>query len=96
MTENFWPAPTPDESPSDAPDWAFSPDHELKCPECASVCTGLNWVMTGEGDQTKATGMLLLPCRDELSMSDWELAFSGRDRKLGTVIRTPRFQRKGD
>lgn len=78
-----------------APDWAFSPDQNLKCPECDAVLAGLDWVMTGDEPEIKATGMNLVPCGHVLDMAVWELKFSGRDRKFGTVIRTPRFVQKG-
>lgn len=81
------------QDPGEAPDWAFGPDTGLTCPECDTHLFGLNWVLTGEGDQAKATGMKLVPCGHELPTDVWELSFSGRDRKLGTVIRTPKFQR---
>jgi hypothetical protein len=79
---------TPEES---SPNWAFSPDHEIKCPECGATLAGLNWVLT---DEDVLTAMALVPCGHQLPTDLWELSFSGRDRKLGTVIRTPKFQRK--
>lgn len=79
-----------------APDWAFSADQDLRCPECDALLAGLNWKLEGEGDEAKATAMILVPCSHVLDMAVWELKFSGRDRRLGTVIRTPRFERKED
>lgn len=77
--------------PEAAPNWAFSPDHDIRCPECDAKVSGLNWTLT---DEDKLTGMVLVPCAHELSTDIWELTFTGRDRLLGTVIRTPKFQRK--
>lgn len=77
--------------PDGAPNWAFSPDHDIRCPDCDAKLSGLNWVLT---DEDELTGMALVPCGHQLSTSVWELSFSGRDRRLGTVIRTPKFQRK--
>jgi hypothetical protein len=79
------------QDPNQAPNWAFSPDHEIKCPECGATLAGLNWVLD---DADTLTGMALVPCGHQLPTSVWELSFQGRDRKYGTVIRTPRFQRK--
>lgn len=73
------------------PHWAFSPDHGITCPECEAVLTGLNWVL---GDDDQLTAMSLVPCGHQLPTKTWELSFSGRDRRYGTVIRTPKFQRK--
>ena len=79
--------------PEEAPDWAFSPDTGLTCPDCGALLSGLNWKIEGKDEQAKATAMILVPCGHQLATDVWELAFSGRDRKLGTVIRTPKFQR---
>lgn len=84
------------EDPGDAPNWAFSPEVGIKCPECDTVLRGLNWVLTSKGSEMKPTAMALVPCGHQLPMNQWELTFSGRDRRLGTVIRTPKFQRKGN
>jgi hypothetical protein len=75
----------------EAPNWAFSPDQGIKCPTCDATLSGLNWKLD---TADKLTHMILVPCGHELSTEVWELSFSGRDRRLGTVIRTPKFQRK--
>lgn len=75
--------------PETAPDWAFSPEHDIKCPECDTKTSGLNWKLKDE----VVTSMVLVPCGHELPISTWELAYSGRDRQLGTIIRTPKFVR---
>jgi hypothetical protein len=90
--------PSPDEpgpvrADTSAPHWAFSPDHDIRCPDCGAKVSGLNWIMATVEMEDKATGMSLVPCGHELPMDVWELSFSGRDRRLGTVIRTPKFQR---
>jgi hypothetical protein len=77
--------------PEQAPNWAFSPDHDIRCPECDAALSGLNWKLD---EDDRLTHMVLVPCGHELPTSVWELSFSGRDRRLGTVIRTPKFQRK--
>jgi hypothetical protein len=77
--------------PTEAPDWAFSPDQAISCPDCGVVLSGLNWRLD---EDDHLTHMVLIPCSHELSTEVWELAFHGRDRRLGTVIRTPKFQRK--
>lgn len=91
--------------PEEAPDWAFSPDTGIVCPldDCKTLLSGLNWKL-GQPEVTKVTAsevsaeakvtaMVLVPCGHELPTDSWELTFSGRDRALGTVIRTPKFQR---
>jgi len=78
--------------PTAAPDWAFSPDQNLKCPDCEAAVAGLNWKHDTTG---LVAAMDLVPCGHELSTDVWELKFSGRDRRIGTVIRTPTFVRKG-
>jgi hypothetical protein len=81
------------QEPADAPNWAFSPDHDVRCPECDAHLSGLNWITDG----TYATGMSLVPCGHELSTQQWELVFSGRaggERRYGNIIRTPSFVRK--
>ena len=84
--------PTADE-PDVTPDWAFSSDQDLRCPDCNALLAGLNW----KHDTTGLVAQMdLVPCGHELSTDVWELTFSGRDRKFGTVIRTPKFIRKVD
>lgn len=82
------------QEPADAPNWSFSPNHDIRCPMCDAHLSGLNWVTEGE----YTTGMSLIPCGHELPTQNWELAFSGRDsggeRRYGNIIRTPRFIRK--
>jgi hypothetical protein len=90
--------------PEEAPDWAFSPDTGITCPECDALLSGLNWKMSQPKivnstpsevtAEATMTAMILVPCGHELPTDIWELTFSGRDRRLGTVIRTPKFQRK--
>jgi hypothetical protein len=75
----------------DEPDWRFNPDHGLKCPGCSRLVTGLNWRFNTLGLLEE---MDLIPCGHELPTDTWELTFSGRDRRLGTVIRIPKFLRK--
>lgn len=88
---------TPDDFPDDpsaAPNWSFSPDHDVRCPECDAHLTGLNWVVDQEKQQT--TGMSLVPCGHELPTSLYELSFSGRsggERRYGQIIRTPFFKK---
>lgn len=76
---------------------------------CGEHLFGLNWKLTEvyasevqfeqdkapktETPEVKATAMILVPCGHELPTDVWELSFSGRDRALGTIIRTPKFQR---
>ena len=76
------------------PDWAFSYDQNIHCPTCDAHLSGLNWKLEGEGEARTTTAMVLVPCAHELDTKVWELTFTGRDRKLGTVIRTPKFQQK--
>lgn len=83
-------APEQPQEPEVDPHWSFSPDHDLKCPDCDAKVSGLNWVSDG----THTTGMSLIPCGHELPTSRWELKFSGRDRVMGTIIRTPKFVQK--
>lgn len=80
--------PQPDEV---RPDWSFSPEHDVRCPRCRKPLNGLYWVFD---QKDKLTGMMLDPCGHCLFTDQWELSFSGRDRKFGTVIRTPKFVRK--
>jgi hypothetical protein len=82
---------TPEEHETD-PDWAFSHDQNITCPECSVRLSGLNWIMN-EG-KTTTVAMALVPCGHQLSNSEWELKYSGRDRVLSTVIRKPTFVRK--
>lgn len=93
----------PEDHQTEAPDWAFSPDSGLKCPECDKTVTGLDWIMSEpepfqvEGaeiiPQPEITGMDLRPCGHVLDSGTWELKFSGRSRQFGTIIRTPKFDR---
>lgn len=94
-----------EDQPNTAPDWAFSADQELTCPECSTLLAGLNWVMSepvteeiAEGvTQTSGmvvTGMKLVPCDHVLDADTWELQYTGRDRLSGAIIRHPRFTRK--
>lgn len=93
---NHNPDVTPDdfpEDPSDHPNWSFSPDHDVRCPECDARLSGLNWVTDG----VHATGMSLVPCGHELPTSLYELSFSGRaggERRYGQIIRVPAFVKK--
>lgn len=93
------------QDPQEAPDWAFGPDVGITCPldGCGEHLFGLNWKL-GQPEittvtasevtaETKAIAMILVPCGHELPTDIWELSFSGRDRALGTIIRTPKFQR---
>ncbi len=86
--------PTEDQTTA-APDWAFSSEQDLRCPTCNAVLAGLNWVMTEEAGNVRATGMALVPCDHVLDTDTWELQYTGRERLSGAIIRTPRFtQRK--
>jgi Zn ribbon nucleic-acid-binding protein len=82
--------------PEDSPDWSFSPEHDVRCPECNSSLSGLNWLLNTCG---LVDCMELVPCGHELSAQEWELSFTGRDRggtrRFGNIIRTPKFKRKG-
>lgn len=78
--------------PGEAPDWAFSYDQDLKCPECDVKLAGLNWGKSEDGGTS--VSMNLIPCGHVLDMDVWELKYSGRDRVIGTVIRKPTFVRK--
>jgi hypothetical protein len=92
------------QDPNEAPDWAFGPDVGITCPlpDCGAALLGLNWKMgqpviqkdTETLPEPVVTAMKLIPCGHELPTDVWELTFSGRDRQMGTVIRTPKFQRK--
>lgn len=86
--------PEPD-TPAEDPDWAFGMDQDIHCPDCDALLEGLDWVMGGDAEAVRATGMDLRPCHHVLSTTEWELRFSGSDRKLGHRIKTPRFERKG-
>jgi len=82
-------------TPESAPNWSFSPDHDVRCPECDTRLQGLNWTLNDE--KTEAVGMSLVPCGHELPTVTWELTFSGRDRgerRYGQTIRVPSFMRK--
>lgn len=92
---------TPAEDPFDtdnAPNWSFSPDHDVRCPECNTHLRGLNWVLDGEGDAAHTVGMRLIPCGHELPTDQWELNFAGRpsggERRYGQNIKKPGFVRK--
>jgi hypothetical protein len=81
--------------PEPDPNWSFSPDHDIRCPECDTHLHGLNWVLND--DETETVGMSLVPCGHELPTVQWELKFSGRDtgeRRYGQTIRIPAFIRK--
>jgi hypothetical protein len=94
------------QDPNEAPDWAFGPDVGITCPlpDCGAALLGLNWKLgeitpthstkTEMHAEATVTAMILIPCGHELPTDVWELSFSGRDRLMGTVIRTPKFQRK--
>lgn len=86
------------EDPSTAPNWSFSPDHDVRCPECDTHLSGLNWIIDTEAQLT--TGMKLVPCGHELPTSLWGLDFNGRrtggERRYGTTVRKAAFVRKGE
>jgi hypothetical protein len=80
-----------EEDPNVDPDWAFSEDQNIRCPDCDALLVGLNWKFNTLG---LMEDMALVPCGHVLDGAVWELTFTGRDRRIGTVIRTPKFVRK--
>ncbi len=87
------------------PDWSFSSAQDLHCPLCDELLSGLNWTVAQDGEYLLAeevtvqpaphvSAMVLIPCGHELPVPPWELKFSGRNRVIGTVTKTPSFVKK--
>jgi len=91
--------------PADEPDWKFSHDQDMRCPQCNVLLSGLDWIISEPETETLAPGvtmtpgpqvtaMRLIPCGHVLFTSEWELKYTGRNRVIGTVTKNPSFERK--
>jgi hypothetical protein len=70
---------------STPPNWALGADVGIKCPECGTAVTGLDWLMrpppenpdTDDQSQFTNQGMDLRPCHHQLATPPWNLGPTG-------------------
>jgi hypothetical protein len=63
------------------PDWLFGPEVKIKCPECKTFLTGIDWIMGKSPDDPAlevAAGMTVIPCGHRFPTPPWRYDVSGR------------------